>query len=142
MGPLCERGHRGCARSFLASSSITRQVSATLGRPVDYAEVLELAASGEPVAGRVVSEACYALGTLVGTVVSVTAPGKVILSGEGVPLAESNLAAVRDRARHIQHWTLPEVPIKVAPFTFTEWAREEAVMTLHHQLDAAERIES
>ena len=141
-GPLCERGHRGCARSYLASSSITRQVSATLGRPVDYAQVLALAAAGEPVSGRVVAEACRALGTLIGMVVSVTAPAKVILSGEGVPLAAAHLGAVADRVREVQHWTLPDVPIEVAPFTFTEWARGAAVIALRHQLDSAVRIES
>lgn len=141
-GPICERGHRGCARSYLASSSITRQVSATLGRPVDYAQVLELAAAGEPVSSRVVAEACRALGTLIGMIASVTAPAKVILSGEGVSLAAAHLADVAGRAREVQHWTLPDVPIEVAPFTFTEWARGAAVIALRQQLEAAVRIES
>ena len=141
-GPMCERGHRGCARSYLASSSITRQVSATLGRPVDYAQVLELAAAGEPVSGRVVAEACRALGTLIGMIASVTAPAKVILSGEGVPLAAAHLADVVERAREVRHWTLPDVPIEVAPFTFTEWARGAAVIALRQQLENAVRIES
>lgn len=140
-GPMCERGHRGCARAYLASTSITRQVSATLGRPVDYAQVLDLAAAGEPVSGRVVAEACRALGTLIGMIASVTAPAKVILSGEGVPLAANNLAQVRERAREVQHWTLPDVPIEVAPFTFTEWARGAAVIALRQQLQSAVRIE-
>lgn len=141
-GPMCERGHRGCARSYLASSSITRQVSATLGRPVDYPQVLELAAAGEPVSGRVVAEACRALGTLIGMIASVTAPAKVILSGEGVSLAAAHLADVAERAHEVQHWTLPDVPIEVAPFTFTEWARGAAVIALRQQLENAVRIES
>ena len=141
-GPLCERGHRGCARSYLASSSITRQVSATLGRPVDYAQVLDMAQAGEPVSSRVVHEGCWALGTLIGMITSVTAPAKVILSGEGVQLAASNIDRVQERAREVQHWTLPDVPIEVAPFTFTEWARGAAVIALRHQIDSAVRIES
>lgn len=141
-GPLCEQGHRGCARSYLAASSITRQVSATLGRPVDYAQVLELAETGEPVSARVVTEACRALGTLIGMVTSVTAPAKIILSGEGVPLAARNLSQVQERAREIQHWTLPDIPVEVAPFTFSEWARGAAVIALRDQIDAAVRIES
>lgn len=71
-----------------------------------------------------------------------TAPAKAILSGEGVPLAANNLAQVRERAREVQHWTLPDVPIGVAPFTFTEWARGAAVIALRQQLDNAVRIES
>lgn len=141
-GPLCERGHRGCARSFLTSSSITRQVSTTLGRPVDYTQVLELAEAGEPVSGRVVAEASRALGTLIGIIATMTEPAKVILSGEGVPLAATNLAIIQERANEVQHWTLPDVPIEVAPFTFSEWARGAAVIALRHQLDSAVRIEN
>ena len=49
-GPLCERGHRGCVRSYLSSTAIVGQVSAALGRQVDYDEVLPLAGDGNPVA--------------------------------------------------------------------------------------------
>ena len=75
-------------------------------------------------------------------ITSVTAPAKVILSGEGVQLAASNIDRVQERAREVQHWTLPDVPIEVAPFTFTEWARGAAVIALRHQIDSAVRIES
>ena len=86
-GPLCERGHRGCVRSYLSSPSIVGQVSAALGRDVDYHEVLTLAAGGNPVARRVVDEAGRALGTLIGTIAAITAPDKILISGEGVDLA-------------------------------------------------------
>jgi len=140
-GPLCERGHRGCARAFLAAPSIVKQSTAALGRPVDYATVLDLAATGEPMTRRIVTEACQALGTLIGTVAAVTAPAKVIVSGEGVMLAAADLALVKQRAQTVKHWTVPEVPIEIAPFTFTEWARGAAVIALRHQLDAAVRVE-
>src|SRR6478736_436736 len=140
-GPLCERGHRGCARAFLAAPSIVNQSTAALGRPVDYATVLDLAATGEPMTRRIVTEACQALGTLIGTVAAVTAPAKVIVSGEGVMLAAADLALVKQRAQTVKHWTVPEVPIEIAPFTFTEWARGAAVIALRHQLDAAVRVE-
>ena len=47
------------------------------------------------------------------------------------------LDITREYARSVQHWTLPEVPIEIAPFTFTEWAKGAAVIALRHQLDAA-----
>jgi predicted NBD/HSP70 family sugar kinase len=141
-GPLCERGHRGCVRSYLSSTAITGQVSAALGRRVEYDEVLTLAADRNPVARRVVDEAGRALGTLIGTVAAVTAPTKVIVSGEGVALAAMILDVTRQHARSVQHWTLPDVPIEIAPFTFTEWAKGAAVIALRHQLDAAVRLEA
>ena len=141
-GPLCERGHRGCVRSYLSSTAITGQVSAALGRKVKYDEVLTLAADQNPVARRVVDEAGRALGILIGTIAAVTAPIKVIVSGEGVALASMTLDVTRLHARSVQHWTLPDVPIQVAPFTFTEWAKGAAVIALRHQLDAAVRLDA
>jgi len=42
----------------------------------------------------------------------------------------------------VQHWSLPEVPIEIAPFTFTEWARGAAVIALRHQLSTAVRSDA
>jgi len=141
-GPLCERGHRGCVRSYLSSTAITGQVSVALGRRVEYDQVLALAANRDPIASRVVDEAGRALGTLIGTLAAITAPTKVIVSGEGVALASMVLDVTREHARSVQHWTLPEVPIEIAPFTFTEWAKGAAVIALRHQLDAAVRLDA
>jgi predicted NBD/HSP70 family sugar kinase len=82
------------------------------------------------------------LGILIGTIAAVTAPIKVIVSGEGVALASMTLDVTRVHARSVQHWTLPDVPIQVAPFTFTEWAKGAAVIALRHQLDAAVRLDA
>ena len=138
-GPLCEQGHRGCVRSYLSSTSIVGQVSAAIGRPVDYQQVLAMAQELHPIARRVVEEAGRALGTVIGTIATVTAPAKVIVSGEGVGLASLVLDTTEKHARAVQHWTLPEVPIEIAPFTFTEWARGAAVIALRQQLSAAVR---
>ncbi|MGS0685349.1 ROK family protein [Nakamurella sp. GG22] len=138
-GALCERGHRGCVRSYLSSTAIVGAVSAATGRQVSYDEVLQMARDGSPVARTVVEEAGQALGTLIGTIATVTAPAKVIVSGEGVALAAMALDTTRERAREVQHWTLPDVPIEIAPFTFTEWARGAAVIALRNQLDVAVR---
>jgi len=139
VGPLCERGHRGCVRSYLSSTSIVSQVSTALGHDVRYDEVLGLAAAGNPVARRVVEEAGRALGTLIGTIAAITAPITVLLSGEGVALASAVLDTAGEYARSVQHWTLPDVPIEIAPFTFTEWAKGAAVIALRNQLDSALR---
>ena len=141
-GPLCERGHRGCVRSYLSSTAIVGQVSAHLGRQVDYAEVLALAENGHPVARRVVDEAGHALGRVIGSIAAITAPSKVLVSGEGVGIAPLVMDIVRESAAVVQHWTQPEVPIEIVPFGFTEWARGAAVMALRHLLDTAVRSDS
>jgi len=141
-GPLCERGHRGCVRSYLSSGAIVGQVSSAIGREVSYQEVLELAAADQPVARRVVDEAGHALGAVIGTIAAITAPSKVLVSGEGVGLAPLVMGIVRESASAVQHWTLPDVPIEIAPFSFTEWAKGAAVIALRHQLDLATRTEA
>ena len=136
-GPRCERGHHGCARSYLASSSIIGQVEAgTRCESLSYRNVLDMAADKNLVAHRVVTDAARALGRLIAAVVSISGPEKVLLSGEGVELAEQNLDLVTTESLAGQHWTLPPVPIEISPFTFTEWARGAAVIALRRQLEA------
>jgi predicted NBD/HSP70 family sugar kinase len=135
-GPLCERGHRGCARSYLASSSIIAQVEQATGRTgLDYQDVLSMAASNNPIARRVVEDAGYALGQLIGTVASVTGAAKVLVSGEGIGFVPLVMDTVVARAAAVQHWTATATPIEVAAFTPTEWARGAAVAALRCQLD-------
>lgn len=140
-GPMCERGHRGCVRSYLSTTAIVSQVSAQLGRQVDYSQVLALAEDGHPVARRVVDEAGHALGKVIGTIAAITAPSKVLVSGEGVGIVPLVMEIVKESASVVQHWTLPAALIEIAPFDFTEWAKGAAVMALRHLLDTAVRLE-
>ncbi len=136
-GPLCERGHRGCVRGYLASSSILAQIQVGLRRPdLTYQQALALAAAGDPVARRVAEDAGRALGLLIGTLSAVTAPEMVLISGEGVSLVPIVQDIVEDAAARVQHWTVPAVPIVVTPFASTEWARGAAVIALRHQVEA------
>jgi predicted NBD/HSP70 family sugar kinase len=137
-GPLCERGHRGCARSYLSSSAMVTQAAMALHRPdLTYDELVSLAEQGDKVASRVVRDAGYALGTLIGLITAITAPSKVIISGEGVTMVPRVLAGVQERAREIEHWAVPEVPIEIAAFGFMEWARGAAVIALQHLLESS-----
>ena len=130
-GPLCPLGHRGCATAYLAAPSIVSAASVGHGRALGYEEVLELARSGDPVAGRIVHEAAHALGRTAAAISSLTGVERIILSGEGVHLAEvaeaaldeglSDYAGPRERSPH---------PI-VRPMSFLEWARGAAVVAIH-----------
>lgn len=133
-GPVCPDGHRGCAIAYLSSPSICSAVSLGLGRPVGYDEVLELAAAGDAVAGRVVSEAADALGRLISAVTTLTGIQAVQLSGEGIGLAgvapEALAAGIAvDRPE----WARP-LSLTVQPMEFPEWARGGAVVAIQDYL--------
>jgi predicted NBD/HSP70 family sugar kinase len=102
---------------------------------LDYEAVLSLAADGDPVAVRVVKDAGNALGVVIGTVAAIAGPAKILISGEGTDLVPLVIDIVRAKAVEVQHWTIPEVPIEVVPFTFTEWARGAAVIALRRQIE-------
>ncbi len=139
-GPLCERGHRGCVRTYLSSIMMLRHAGEALGRlDLTWDGLLELGRAGNPVARRVLVDAGTALGTVIGTVAALTAPSKILISGESVGLVPLVRNEVQTAAETIQHWTVPAVPIEVVPFTFTEWARGAAVIALQHLLKASVR---
>ena len=139
-GPLCERGHRGCVRTYLSSIMMLRHAGEALGRSdLSWDGLLELGRAGNPVARRVLVDAGTALGTVIGTVAALTAPSKILVSGESVGLVPLVRNEVQTAAEAIQHWTVPAVPIEVVPFTFTEWARGAAVIALQHLLKASVR---
>jgi predicted NBD/HSP70 family sugar kinase len=124
-GPLCERGHRGCVRSYLSSSAMVTQAAGALQRPdLSYDEVIS-------------HDAGYALGTVIGLIAAITAPSKVLISGEGVTMVPLVMDVVQSRAREIEHWAVPEVPIEIARFGFMEWARGAAVIALQQLLESA-----
>ncbi|WP_198676375.1 ROK family transcriptional regulator [Kribbella monticola] len=129
-GPLCDRGHRGCAMVLLSSSAITGQVSTALGRPVEYDECLELAANGDPVAKRVVGTAGQALGRLIALAANFTLPERVILGGEGIRLATLAEAEVLEGLHSGRDPLAVDPPLVQLPPDFTEWARGAAVTAI------------
>ncbi|MBB6545636.1 ROK family transcriptional regulator [Nonomuraea rubra] len=134
-GPLCERGHRGCARAYASSPSIRRSIATTIDRPeLTFDDCLALAADGHPVARRVLDEAGAALGQVVATVANITGPELVVLSGESVHMYEVCADAFHAALAAHTHWTAGPVRVAVKPFAFNEWARGAAVTALQHLL--------
>ncbi|MEV0384359.1 ROK family transcriptional regulator [Nonomuraea sp. NPDC050643] len=134
-GPLCERGHRGCARAYASAPSIRRSIASTLDRPaLTFDDCLALAADGQPVARRVLDEAGAALGQVVATVANLTGPELVVLSGESVHMYDVCATAFDAALARHTHWTTAPVRVAVKPFTFNEWARGAAVTALQHLL--------
>jgi predicted NBD/HSP70 family sugar kinase len=120
--------------AYLSSGSICQSVSIGLGRRVDYDEVLALAADGEPVASRVVTESAEALGRLISSVSMLTGIQDVLLSGEGIGLATTAPEAVAGGiAVDRPTWARP-IATRVEPMDFYEWARGGAVVAIQDYL--------
>jgi predicted NBD/HSP70 family sugar kinase len=129
-GPLCPAGHRGCARSVLTMSAISTAVSAALDRTVGYEEALDLAASGEPAARRVVDDAGRGLGRMIAAVANLTAPELVVLGGEGVRLVEVAAGAIEDGIAADRDARAKRIPLVATSGDNTEWCRGAAVIAI------------
>jgi predicted NBD/HSP70 family sugar kinase len=134
-GPICPRGHRGCSRAMLTSSSVCGQVGIALGREVDYDEVLRLAAEGNPAAASVVLATGRALGRMIAVIANIAMLDTVVLAGEGIglwPLVadEATAAARRDRDPDAA-----PLRILVDDAGVSSWARGAAARAIQASLD-------
>ncbi|MDG4827671.1 ROK family transcriptional regulator [Asanoa sp. WMMD1127] len=130
LGPLCARGHRGCAEAMLASGKIRDAVAVGRGRVAGYAECLDMAEAGDPVAARVVHDAGRALGRLVAMVANLTMAPLVVLSGDGIRLASVAAAAMADGLAADRDPAADPVAVEVHPGGFDAWARGAAVTAI------------
>jgi predicted NBD/HSP70 family sugar kinase len=130
-GPFCQRGHRGCASSYLTSGAIVRSLSVTNeGGANTFDKCLLLACNGDPPARRAFADACYALGVVTAHVVNLLGPDRVVLSGEAIGMYELNPEAVAEAIADRIHGSASSFELVVAPFAFSEWARGAAVAAI------------
>jgi predicted NBD/HSP70 family sugar kinase len=125
-GPLCDRGHHGCASSYLPNGAIANAA----GTPGGYQDALLLARSGEPVALAAFMSAGYALGVLIGHVSNMLDPAKIVLTGDGLPLYELAESRVNDGIAATLESDAGPVNLDVQPFDFSEWARAAAALAI------------
>lgn len=123
-GPICGMGHRGCASGFVPNQAIVD----SLRMPgVDYAGAVRLARAGDPAAQRAFNDAGHALGVLIGTVANMLDPEKIVLTGDGLVVAELARARIDEAIASVRVPPTAPTPLVVAPFEFEEWARAGAV---------------
>lgn len=130
LGPLCPRGHRGCATAMLTTASVCAAASVGLRRDVGYDECLDLAAARDPVARPLVMASGRALGRLVAAVANLTLSTEVVLTGEGVRLAEVAHEALREGLAYDRDPRAAAVSLDVRPVDFALWARGAAVTAI------------
>ena len=129
-GPLCPLGHPGCAEAMLTIGGVTARATAALRRPVHYDEVLDLASGGDELARLVVDDAARALGRLVAAVGNLTMPKMVVLTGDGVRLADVGARALAEGIRRDRSAYAGPLDVRVQLAGFAEWARGAAVTAI------------
>ncbi|XVS60963.1 ROK family protein [Actinosynnema sp. CA-299493] len=130
LGPVCPEGHRGCVKSLLTTDAIQSQAALTLGRPVTYDEVLDLAEAGNQVADQIVGRAGHAFGTLIAAVANIAQPERIILTGEGIRLAQVAEARVRAGITQARHAEASPIDLRFLNDDPTLWARGAAAVAI------------
>lgn len=129
-GPVCSEGHRGCAKAILTDTAIAQSVSQALGKTVNYKAALNLAASGEPAARRIVDDAGRGLGRLLAAIANLTMPETVVIGGEGVRLASVASEAVEAGLRADRDPRTRRLPLTIRSGDNVEWCRGAAVVAI------------
>jgi len=80
-GRPCICGARGCLKAYVAGPDLAREASRRLGRPVDAAELFELADGGDGIAEAVVVEATEALAAGLAIIVNGINPERLLIAG-------------------------------------------------------------
>ncbi|MCG5219605.1 ROK family protein [Streptosporangium sp. KLBMP 9127] len=95
-GEPCACGQTGCLETYASAASVARRYTARTGRTIPTEDVAALAASGDPVAAQVWTEAVEALSLALATYTLLLDPTLIVLGGglaEAGPLLFTPLAA-------------------------------------------------
>ncbi len=131
-GRQCPAGHRGCASALLTTSALSAAGALALGRPTSADEVFDLAETGAVAARRVVEDAAANLGHLIAAVANLTTVQRVLVTGEGVRLAQVANDALRQALRADRDPAAGPVDVIVRPHDFHAWAQGAAGMAVRH----------
>ncbi len=142
LGPLCSRGHRGCAESMLTMPYLVRDISLALGREVQWPEFLTLAADGHPAARGIADASGRALGRLIAAIANLAAPELVVIGGEGVDLARVSMPAVEEGIREHRDPRAADVRVELTSGSNESWCRGAAVIALQGYVLDRRRVRS
>ncbi|GAA1314306.1 ROK family protein [Saccharothrix xinjiangensis] len=122
-GPVCERGHQGCASALLNEGAVVRHAGSASG---DYRAVIEAARAGDGPERRAVEAAGVALGRLIGLILNTIDPEKVVLTGEGLDTYRIAADVVHAEIDRLAEGGVGSAALDVQDFDFSEWARAAA----------------
>ena len=81
-GPVCRCGNRGCLETLASSRAIADLLSASRGEQISSRRLLDLCASGDAAAQRLIGDAGRAIGVAVANLCNLFNPGCVIVGGD------------------------------------------------------------
>lgn len=142
LGPMCNRGHRGCAESMLTVPAIVRALSLALDRQVDWPEFLALVREGQPAAVEIATGSGRALGRLIAAVANLVSPAFVVVGGEGVELADVAADAVQHGIREHRDPRAAPVTVELTSGSNESWCRGAAVIALQGYVLDRRRVAS
>jgi glucokinase-like ROK family protein len=96
---ICRCGSRGCLETVASARAIAEQVGVSRGEPVSTRKLLELTASGDPAASRLIGEAGREIGVAIAGLCNLVNPNCVIIGGDlsaaGELITEPVLESIR-----------------------------------------------
>jgi predicted NBD/HSP70 family sugar kinase len=137
LGPSCPDGHRGCADAMLSTGAIHTQAAMVLGRPVTYDEVLDLAAAEDPLADQIVGRSAFAFGTLIAAVANIAQPERVLLTGEGIRLAQVAHERLNAGIAQARQPEASPLDLRILDDDPTLWGRGAAAVAIQRTVLAA-----
>lgn len=124
-GPECDRGHTGCVSAFVTIPAVERNAG---GLP--FTKVLERARRGEHSARSVVEDAVRALGVVIGDLICIADVERVIITGEGLPIAGYDTAMLTAAVEQALDPAAETPAIQLEPFRFADYAWAAAVSAI------------
>ena len=103
-GAVCRCGNRGCLETIAADAAIRALLRPTRGHDVTRRELLELVASGDLGATRVVNDAGRAVGRVLADLCNVVNPEAIVVGGELSEAGEPLLSGIREA---VDRYALP-----------------------------------
>lgn len=133
-GPVCARGHRGCAQ-MLTTASILAECTRDLGRPVTPEDVLSLARRGDRTVAAIVARNAVALGRLIALVAGLTQQSVVVLAGEGIDLVAVAEERLRETIAQAREPRADPIEVHIDDSGFPAWARGAAAVAVQAAVD-------
>jgi predicted NBD/HSP70 family sugar kinase len=98
-GPVCRCGNRGCLETLASTRAIASLLSASRAEVITTRRLLELCASGDAAAQRLIGDAGRAVGVAVANLCNLLNPECVVVGGDLSAAGEVLLGPLREEAR-------------------------------------------
>ena len=124
-GPTCDRGHVGCVSAYVTIPAVVQNS----GR-VDFAGVLAAADAGDERSQQALRSATWALGAVIAHLANLFDPARVIVTGEGLPIATYDEALLEETITAHLDPAAEAVDLDLHPFDFSDYAWAAAISAI------------